>query len=321
MWRRLALAGLAAGALAQSPAAAAGHRPHDPSPATEPPPSLEGTWTANFILTMEATPETPDLVVPETEAKKVAAAVGAKVSKVFEATLDPEAPADIAASDGLPIVRGQRRTRAVVLPADGKLPLTAAAREEMAARPKERGLDNPEDRSPGERCLFGLGVPPITDFIFENALQIVLTRDFAVLHTEYGDEVRVIPLGRAHGPRAVAPGLGDSVGHWEGPTLVIETVGLPDSQRSRGLPKYLVPGSATVIERLTPVSDRELLYQFTVVDAKTYAAPWLAEFSWFRSAQPVREHACHEGNYSLANMLAGARYEEAHARAAAASSH
>lgn len=310
MWVRLAIVGLVTAVLAYSPAGAAEHRTRARPPATRPRPSLEGTWAANFVLTMEATPETPKLVVSEAEAKVVAASAGAKVSKVFAASLDPEAPALIAASDGLPIVRGQRRTRAVVLPTDGKLPLTADARAEMAARSKPRSFDNPEDRPAAERCLLGLGLPPITGFIFENALQIIVTRDYVVLHTEYGDEVRIIPLDRPHGPRALSSRLGDSVGHWEGATLIIETVDLPDYERKRAFPNYLVPGSATVIERLTPLSGRELLYQFTVVEPKTYAAPWLAEFSWFRSDQPLREHACHEGNYSLANILAGARYEE-----------
>ena len=93
---------------------------------------------------------------------------------------------------------------------------------------------------------------------------------------------------------------------------------MPDSDRIRLAPTLIVPGEATVIERLTPVSDRELLYQFTVVDPKVYAAPWLAEFSWFRTDKPMYEHACHEGNYSLPNVLAGARHEEAVAKAAAA---
>jgi hypothetical protein len=208
----------------------------------------------------------------------------------------------------------------VVLPADGKLPLTPQARKAMDAKSPPRSLDNPEQRSAAERCLLGLGLPPLTGFIFENVLQVVVTPGHVVLHTEYGDEVRIVPLGAAHGPRAIPSRLGDSVGHWEGRTLVIETVGLPDAERGRGFPNYLVPGDSTVIERLTPVSDRELLYQFTVVDPKTYTAPWLAEFSWFRTQTPPFEHACHEGNYSLPNILAGARHEEAVAKSAAAAS-
>src|SRR6185436_1440247 len=106
------------------------------------------------------------------------------------------------------------------------------------------------------------------------------------------------------------------IGHFEGETLVIETVGLPDADRVHIGPVLIVPGEATVIERLTPISDKELLYQFTIVDPKVYAAPWLGEFSWFRTNKRMYESACHEGNYSLPNILAGARHEEALARAA-----
>lgn len=95
-------------------------------------------------------------------------------------------------------------------------------------------------------------------------------------------------------------------------------MGLPDADRIHVAPTLIVPGDATVIERLTPISDRELLYQFTIVDPKVYAGPWLGEFSWFRTDKQMYEHACHEGNHSLTNILAGARYEESVARAASA---
>jgi hypothetical protein len=108
-------------------------------------PGLEGSWTANFILTMGATPETPSLVVSEAEPKRVAAAAGGKISKVFEASPDPEAPALIAASDGLPIVRGERRTRAMVLPN-----ILAGARHERRSpsRPWRRRDAEAVDRAP-----------------------------------------------------------------------------------------------------------------------------------------------------------------------------
>jgi hypothetical protein len=164
----------------------------------------------------------------------------------------------------------------------------------------------------------GQGPPPLSSFTLDSQIQIIRARDAVVIHVEYGDDVRIVPLTKVHAPRALWSRLGDSIGHWEGRTLVIETIGMPDSDRIRLAPTLIVPGEATVIERLTPVSDRELLYQFTVVDPKVYAAPWLGEFSWFRTDKPMYEHACHEGNYSLPNVLAGARHEEAVAKAAAA---
>jgi len=280
-------------------------------------PSIEGMWAVNFILPMEATPTASALIVSEEEAKAVAAVAGAALADEFAKTLDPEVPALVEQSDGLPIVRGQRRTRAVVEPADGKLPYTAAARKETQSPPPSRSYDNPEQRPNAERCLVGQGQPPLSSFALDSQLQILRTRDHIVIHTEYGDDVRIVPLNRDHAPRALWSRLGDSVGHWEGDTLVIETVGMPDADRNRLAPTLIVSGDAKVIERLTPISDRELLYQFTVIDPKTFAGPWLGEFSWFRTDKPMYEHACHEGNYSLPNILAGARHEEAAAKAAA----
>jgi hypothetical protein len=166
--------------------------------------------------------------------------------------------------------------------------------------------------------LFNVGAqgqPPLSSFLLDSHIQILRTRDHVVIHVEYGDDVRIVPMTKAHGPKILWSPLGDSIAHWEHDTLVIETVGMPDADRFHIAPNLIVPGDATVIERLTPISDRELLYQFTVIDPKTFTAPWLGEFSWFRTDLPMYEHACHEGNYSLPNILAGARHEEAVARA------
>ena len=222
-------------------------------------------------------------------------------------------------SDGLPIVRGQRRTRAVVQPADGKLPYTPAAPEGDDGRAAAGSpLDNPETAAqrralPGRRRAS------------RRCRRFALRQPAADRPDPRpgGDPHRIRRRGahRADHRHARAEGrlgrMGNSIGHWEGETLVIETIGLPDADRLRIVPHLIVPGAAKVIERLTPISDRELLYQFTVVDPKTYTAPWLGEFSWYRTDKPMYEHACHEGNYSLPNILAGARHDEAVAKAAA----
>jgi hypothetical protein len=306
---------LAAGLLACAAgfAASAEGRPR----ATPAKPTLEGIWRVNFILAMEAPPGTPQLVVSEKDAPAIAAAVGKAMSDAFAAMLDPELPMLVPQSDGLPIVRGQRRTRAVVLPADGKLPYTPAARTETTSEPPESPKDNPEQRPNAERCLVGQSQPPLSSFALDSQIQIVRTRDQVVILAEYGDDVRVVPITNKHAPRLTWTRMGDSIGRWEGETLVIETIGQPDDDRVHIAPMLIVPGDATVIERLTPISDRELLYQFTIVDPKVYAAPWLGEFSWFRTDKPMYESACHEGNYSLPNILAGARHAEAVAKAAA----
>lgn len=300
---------------------AAGAADARPRPSKAAPPTLEGMWFVNFILPVEATPKTPRLVVTEAEARTLAVTLADDIAKDFTAQLDPEIPMLIRQVDGLALVRGQRRTRAVVLPADGRLPYTAAARKEAEGPPPTPSYDNPEQGSSAERCLVGSGQPPLNAFTYDSALQILVTRTAVVLHIEYGDDVRVVPITDRHGPEILHGRLGDSIGHWEGKTLVIETVGQPDADRVHFYPVLIVPGAATVIERLTPVSDKELLYQFTVVDPAVYTAPWLGEFSWYRTKKPIYEHACHEGNYSFPNTLAAARYSEKLAAGAVKSAH
>ncbi|HEV2530312.1 hypothetical protein [Phenylobacterium sp.] len=326
--KRLA-ASLLACALLPLPAAAAGVAQARGRTAAPPPgqaayvaprtasgqPSLEGVWASNALLLLESTPRTPELTVPEPEAKALASAAAEAQAAGLDRALDPEAPAMLRATDGFPRVRGVRHTRLVVEPADGKIPYTPQARREAMGLGKPPSYDNPEDRPPVERCLVGLGAPPLTMLNYANRLQILQTRDHVVLHVEYGDDVRIIPFSATHGPPFKSQ-LGDSIARWEGDTLVIETVGLSDTNRRRLFPTLIVPGDSKVIERLTRVSKTELVYQFTIIDPKTFTAPWLAEFSWFQTPQPMFEHACHEGNYSLPNILAGARQEEA-AKAAA----
>jgi hypothetical protein len=283
-------------------------------------PSLEGRWGANFIMPLEATPETPKLVVSEDEARAITPAVARAFAAFFVRALDPEVPMLVERSDGLPIVRGERRTRLVVLPADGKAPFTPAARKALTSPPPPESYDNPEQRPNAERCLVGAGQPPLASVTLGDQLQILQFPDKVVLHTEYGDDLRVVPITDKHAPKGLWSRLGDSIARWEGATLVIETIGMPAGDSFRIGPVMLVPGDATVIERLTPVSRRELLYQFTVIDPKTYAAPWMGEFSWYRTDKQMYEHACHEGNYSLPNILGAARYLEASARATTSAS-
>jgi hypothetical protein len=273
-------------------------------------PSIDGVWAAGFVMTMEASKPGP-LVVSEAEAKVVGAAQAKDIADFF-GPLDPEVPY-LTQGLGLPLVRGERRTRLIVQPADGKLPYTEAFQKAQAAPQKAdpARYDDPERRPNAERCLAGVGQPPITSLAFASNLQILRGKDAVVIHTEYGDEVRVVPITDRHRPKALWGTMGDSIGRWEGNTLVVETVGQPEADRDRFAPLVDVSGAATVVERFTAVSDRELLYQFTVIDPKVYAKPWMGEFSWYRTDKLMYEHACHEGNHSLPDILAGARYREA----------
>ncbi len=272
-------------------------------------PSLEGVWTQNFMMVMETTPSTPTLTVSEIDAKSVLDVFVKRMSAMADSILDPEVLELAHSTDGLPIVRGERRTRNVVLPADGRLPYTRDARKRSSRRGPAFDLDNHEERPNWERCITSLGLPPVTGIgtTSVNPRHIIQTPNQIVLHTEYGDEARIIPFSTTHLPPELHSPLGDSIARWEGETLVIETIGLPERDRVRAFSNLIVPGDSKVIEWFTRVSENELLYQYTVEDPKTYSAPWRAEYSLYKTEQRMFEHACHEGNYSLPHILQAQR--------------
>lgn len=287
-------------------------------------PDLQGVWNTHFFLPMEAAPDMPSLTLPEAEAQAYARKLNAEAGKLAIFAQDPEV-AEIRGDpsrSSLAIVRGQRRTRQVVQPADGKLPLTPGMRGQMrfielALRTQTEPpfpTDGPEVRPNWERCVVGWGQPPIVNTSDINPREIVQTKDAVVILSEYGPDLRIVPFTDRHGSLAMAGPLGDAIAHWEGETLVIETIGLPAKDVIRPFPTLFVPASAKVIERYTRVSKTELLYQYTVVDPSIYTAPWLAEYSLYPSPRPLYEFACHEGNYSLPDILAGARRQEQDAR-------
>ena len=265
---------------------------------------------------MEASPRTPLLVLPESDAKVLADILADEMAAQADKNLDPEVREKIKITEGFAIVRGERRTRAVVLPLDGKLPYTPEARKESMTSPVAR-YDNHEERPSWERCIANLGPPPVT-FTRDSPRRIIQTPAHVVLQMEYGDEPRIIPYTDKHRPRALHTVAGDSIARWEGETLVIETISLSEKDRRRAFSNNLiVPADSTVIERLTRLSEKELLYQFTVENPKTYTAPWLGEYSMYRTDKPMFEYACHEANYSLPNILQGARVADARAKAKA----
>jgi hypothetical protein len=279
-------------------------------------PDFQGVvWHANFFAFLQ-NPSIPTLTLPEDRAKAVFERSMATFGNTPGLELDPEAADLIKAIDGLPLVRGERRSRLLVLPANGRMPFTDEARKELAKPiPQTQKLDNPEERDLMERCIIAAGEPPPSAALapIPNARQFIQTKDHVVIHSEYFDEARIIPFATEHRPNAPQSRLGSSIARWEGDTLVIETTGLPEYQRRRGLPAFIVNADATVIERYTRVSANELLYQWTVVDPKVYSAPWLAEYSFYRAPFRMFPSGCHEGNYSLPNILQGQRVADAKA--------
>jgi hypothetical protein len=279
-------------------------------------PDFQGVvWHANFFAFLQ-NPSIPTLTLPEDRAKPAFERMTANMANAPGLELDPEAAHLIKAIDGLPLVRGERRTRLLVLPANGRMPFTDEARKEIARPiPRTEKFDNPEERDLMERCIVAVGEPPPSAALapIPNARQFIQTKDHIVIHTEYFDEARIIPFATERQPNALQSRLGNSIARWEGNTLVIETTGLPDYQRRRGLPAFIVNADATVIERYTRVSANELLYQWTVVDPKVYSAPWLAEYSFYRAPFRMFPSGCHEANYSLPNILRGQRVADAKA--------
>lgn len=275
-------------------------------------PDLEGIWSYNSLTRLERPDSYSGVVIGEAEAKAIAPlplippdAVGQDESETY----DPEGL-------GLARINGEIRTSWIVDPPDGRLPFTAAGRARAQAAPR---FDGPETRTNQERCLLLPNVgPPIATAIYNNNLQIVQTRDHVVLSMEMNHEARIIPLGvRAHG--VVPRWMGDSVGWWDGDSLIIETTRIMPLQGQRTSPAgklYLSP-EAVVTERLKRISESQILYSYTVVDPANYTQPWRGEMPLTATKGPIFEYACHEGNYSLPNILAGARLEEKTAAAAA----
>jgi hypothetical protein len=275
-------------------------------------PDFQGVvWTAtfDFFAPLESSPMTPaELVLPEDKAQEAFSKIkntfmSPAVMKMIE-ELDPEVVEILKKIKGFPIVRGERHTRLLVLPANGRLPLTPEARKDVPvglAMPVLKA-DNPEDRMPSERCLSTL--IPIT-VNGDLPLSFIQTPDHIVIDAEYAD-VRIIPFARS-------PEAAGSIARWEGDTLVIETTGFNARDRVRPLfgGAIIVNAEAKVIERFTRASADELVYQYTVEDPKAYTAPWLAEYSLFRASYRMYPSNCHEGNYSLANILSGQRVADA----------
>jgi len=215
------------------------------------------------------------------------------------------------------VVNGEPRTSLVTNPPDGRVPeLTPEGERRVAARQEFRATfaqyDHPELRPLGERCIVSFGSsagPPMTpNSAYNNNYTIVQTADYVLIEAEMVHDYRVIHLGDAKRlPTDVTPYFGDSWGHWEGNTLVVETTNMNPDYPFRGVP---YSSDAKVTERFTRVDDDTVLYEFTVDDPVMYTRPWGGQIPFEKFDDLLYEYACHEGNYALGAVLSGARYEE-----------
>jgi hypothetical protein len=194
---------------------------------------------------------------------------------------------------------------------DGRLPgLTPDGKQRADVLADQRRLhpaDGPESRSLTERCLLWPEAgPPMLPGPYNNNYRILQSRDYVTIEVEMIHDVRVIPLdNRPHLAAGVRQWLGDSRGHWDGNTLVVETSNFSDKSRFRGTTRDM-----RLTERFTRSDADTILYEFTVTDPETYTKPWTAQVTMSKSSGAMYEYACHEGNYGMVGILAGARAEE-----------
>ena len=221
------------------------------------------------------------------------------------------------------LVDGKFRTSIITNPVNGRRPEVTPERARwfMARRARFREnkgeawwvhegdgsgpYDNPEDRPLAERCLLGFGStsgPPMLPVLYNNHKRIVQTEGRVMILNEMVHDVRVVRMNEEHLPEDMRRWLGDSIGWWEGDTLVVDTTNFTDQPALAGATRDL-----HVVEKFAMMEDGDVLYSFTVDDPNTWVAPWGGEYPWPRSNEPVYEYACHEGNYSFGNILRGAR--------------
>jgi hypothetical protein len=211
-------------------------------------------------------------------------------------------------------VVGSKRTSLIVDPPNGRFPAFTPEGQKRAKlrtdEQRETQLGHPvadtwEDRPLQERCIMGLNAgPPMTPGAYNNNFQLFQTPQYVVILTEMVHDARIVPLdGRPHGN--IRQWKGDSRGHWEGDTLVVDTTNF---KRETSL-----PGSSAnthLTERFTRTGPDTLLYEFTVDDPTTWTRSWTAAVPMTKTEEPIYEYACHEGNYAMASILAGARAAE-----------
>ncbi len=206
---------------------------------------------------------------------------------------------------------GTRRTSLIIDPLNGRFPAMTPegkkradliAGEQAATQLGRPHADSYEDRPLQERCLAGLNAgPPMTPGAYNNNFQMFQTPGYVVILNEMIHDARVVPLdGRPHGH--IRQWRGDSRGHWEGDTLVVDTINF---KRETSLPNS--SANTHLVERFTRTGADTLVYEFTVEDLSVWTRPWTAVVPMRMSEEPIYEYACHEGNYAMASILAGER--------------
>ena len=298
-------------------------------------PDLSGTWSPATITRLERDPNLGERLV--LSAGEAAALEGATATQNAKASLPTDQKLKVDEVDcgvkgfsgvdcgynnfwvdpGTKVMRvaGEPRASILVSPKDGRLPLRpeALARQQAQFGTSRLGnFDGPERRPLGERCLVGFGStsgPPMLPVLYNNHYAIAPSSEQVAIEVEMVHDLRLIRLGGPHEPAGVKRWMGDSVAHWEGETLVVDTVNFRPDQTFRG-----ASADMKVTERFTRISPGQILYQFRVQDPATFSAPVEGEVAWNLTKDQIYEYACHEGNYARPGILAGARKAELQGR-------
>jgi hypothetical protein len=300
-------------------------------------PDLQGVWTNATLTPLERAPQFGNkLTLTDEEAAKAEAQAKGLYQDVRSTNAEQDrdhAYNSLFFDRGQSYARvdGQARTSLIIDPADGHIPRVAgafgrggrrpapavtaasgapAAAEEGAARGAFIGrFDSVKDRPLGERCLLGFGStsgPPMMPVLYNNNYQIVQSKDSIMILVEMVHDVRLIRMdGSPHLPKTITKWLGDSIGHWEGDTLVVDTTNFTAKTRYQGSTPDL-----HVVERFKRVDEHTVLYRFTVEDPAAFTKPWTAEYPFLATKENIYEYACHEGNYAMPDILGGARRDD-----------
>jgi hypothetical protein len=299
-------------------------------------PDLQGTWSNATMTPFQRRPGQGPVYTPEEVAQREQGFVD-RVAR-GSAPSDPNRPAPPAGrdvgsynqvwfeqGDRVAVVNGEPRTSLITYPANGRIPMLTAEGQERkdeyhGFRSQFGEYDHPELRPLADRCIVyyassptaTLGPPMTPSGGYNNNIRVIQTADYVVIHGEMVHDTRIIRLGEPNRlPAHIRPWFGDSWGRWEGNTLVVETTNIhPDMGFNELNDKIPNSEDLMVVERLTRIDEDNILYEFEVQDPRTYTEVWGGQIPWRAFDQQIYEYACHEGNYSLSNVLSGARYQE-----------
>ena len=277
-------------------------------------PDLQGVWDFSSVTPLQRPEELAD---QEFLTEEDAAALEARAAGRVDTAPPPGSPGAYNRfwfADGTTVV-GTRRSSLIIDPPNGRLPsYTDLGRARMQARAEARGRNaGPEDRDVDERCILGFNSgPPMLPGAYNNYMQLFQGNNQVAILNEMVNDVRIVPLdGRPALASHIQQWRGDSRGRWEGDTLVVDTrnfrdIGTAHPAPNMALLEALGP-DMHLVERFSRRDADTLLYQFTVTDLTGFNEPWSAELTMTRKDDRLYEYACHEGNYGLYNILAGAQ--------------